>query len=99
MDNDNRELPIPDPVVHDAKAREILRVWGGSGKQHVSIATGLWNDPAAWGIMLVDLANHIENAYEESAGLKRSETLRRLKAGFDAEWQSPTDIPTGGLQG
>jgi hypothetical protein len=90
-----RQLPIPDPAVRDAKAVEMVGVWAAGGKQHVSIATGLWDDPANWGIMLVDLAQHIANAYKQSKGMDRAVVLKRIRAGFDAEWAAPTDKPTG----
>jgi hypothetical protein len=77
----------------------MLRVWAAGGKQHVSIATGLWDDPANWGIMLVDLAKHIANSYEQSGGMDQARVLKRLREGFDAEWGSPTDSPTGTIAG
>jgi hypothetical protein len=45
--------------------------------------------------MLVDLAKHVANAYEQVDGRDRDETLARIKAGFDAEWDHATDEPTG----
>ncbi len=91
------ELPIPPAAQSDERAIELARVWAAGGKQHVSLATGLWNDPAAWGIMLVDLARHVAGAYEQTQGLDPAEVLDRIKAGFDAEWSEPTDKPEGGL--
>jgi hypothetical protein len=44
------ELPIPPAAADDADARELVRVWAASGAQHVTIATGVWEDPAAWGL-------------------------------------------------
>lgn len=95
MDTCPIQLQIPDAAANDTRAVELLRVWAAGGKQHVSLATGLWSDPAYWGIMLVDLAKHIANAYEQMNGLDRAATLRRLKDGFDAEWNKPTDEPKG----
>lgn len=95
MKTDTKQLPIPGPAVEDPRAIEMVRVWAAGGKQHVSLATGIWDDPANWGIMLVDLAKHIANAYEQSRGLNRITVLRRLREGFDAEWGSPTDSPSG----
>lgn len=46
------ELPIPGPAQRDDSAQEIVRVWAAAGAQHVALATGLWHDPAAWGILL-----------------------------------------------
>jgi hypothetical protein len=90
------ELPIPPIAASDRDSQEIARIWAAHGSQHVALATGLWEDPAAWGIMLVDLAHHVANAYEQGAGLDRSEVLARIREGFDAEWESPTDAAQGG---
>ena len=90
-----RQLSIPDTVNIDPKATEIARVWVAGGRQHVTLATDVWDDPAAWGIFLVDLAKHVANAYKETQGREPSATLDRIKEGFDAEWGSPTDTPTG----
>jgi len=65
--------------------------------QVVTLAPDLWEDPVCWGVMLVDLAKHIANAYSQSKGMSRSEAIERLKAGFDAEWETETDNPTGGI--
>ena len=88
------ELSIPEPALADPAARELLRVWAARDAQHVSIATGLWKDRAAWGIALVDLARHIARAYELT-GKDGKIALERIRAGFDAEWSHPTDEPTG----
>lgn len=48
---------------------ELVRVWAAEGKQHVTIRADIWNDPAAWGMMLVDLARHVASAYAERKGL------------------------------
>jgi hypothetical protein len=85
------ELPIPPAVLDDAKARELIRVWAASGKQHLSLATGLWDDPAAWGITLVDLARNLARAYEQSKGLDRQKALARIREGMEAEWSEDTD--------
>ena len=94
----SNQLPIPRVAETDAKARELLRVWAAGGKQHVSLATNAWEDPAAWGIMLVDLAKHIANAYCKSSGKNFSSTLGRIKEGLDAEWEVATGEPTGDIQ-
>jgi hypothetical protein len=47
--------------------------------------------------MLVDLAEHVANAYEQTTGEYREGVLKRIKEGFDAEWSRATDDPTGGL--
>jgi hypothetical protein len=94
MANHPKQLPIPDSAQTDPRAIELARIWAAGGKQHVTLATGFWSDPAAWGIMLVDLAKHVANAYEKSSGMNRQEVLHRLRQGFDAEWSTATDSPT-----
>jgi hypothetical protein len=74
---------------------ELLRVWAAHGKQHVSLATNLWTDPASWGIMLVDLAKHVASAYKQTTDKEFASVLKRIKEGFDAEWETATDEPTG----
>ncbi len=80
------ELPVPPAAQRDPKARELARIWAAQGAQHVSLATGLWSDPASWGLMPVDLAKHVANAYEQREGRNQQEVLERIKVGLDAEW-------------
>lgn len=93
----SNELPVPPAVLTDDRARGLLRVWAANGSQHVSLATGLWSDPAAWGIVLADLARHVSRAYEQSGTHRSSEALSRIRAGFDAEWNSASSKATGKL--
>jgi hypothetical protein len=91
------ELIIPAAAKKDEKSFEIVRVWVAGNAQHVSLLTRVWDDPGAWGIMLADLARHIVNSYEEEGASNRTSILQRIKAAFDAETQSPTDVPFGKL--
>ncbi len=95
MEPELRHLPIPDPVLKDSQAIELLRVWAARGGQHVSLAAEIWPDPRAWGVFLVDLAKHVANAYEQTTSINRTDALRRLKEGFDVEWATETDRPSG----
>lgn len=65
--------------------------------KHVSISAEAWEDPATWGIMLVDLARHVANHYHQQKGLDPNEVLSRIRVLFDAEWDSPTSDATGGV--
>jgi len=91
-------LPIPSAVQIDPNSMELLRVWAANGQQHVSLATNIWPDPAAWGIMLVDLAKHVASAYQQSSDQDFNDVLNRIKQGFDTEWQTATDKPFGNVQ-
>lgn len=90
-----RELPVPPVVQSDPSAKEVARVWVGGGQQHVTLATGLWQDPGAWGLLLVDLAKHVANAYAQTRSCDVSEVLARIHEALEAEWHAPTDLPTG----
>jgi hypothetical protein len=95
---DREQLLIPDAARDDLKSFELLRVWVAKKGQHVSLRAGTWNDPAAWGIMLADLARHIANSYELESGLDPAKTLQRIKAAFEGELASPTDVPSGEIR-
>ena len=90
-----KELLVPPAAKNDPKAVELIRVWAADGNQHVSISPEVWEDPATWGIALVDLANHVANFYVQERGMERAEVLTRIKTLFEAEWQSPTSEVTG----
>ncbi|MEE9433178.1 MAG: DUF5076 domain-containing protein [Sphingorhabdus sp.] len=85
-----RELITPDRVAADDSAVEIIRVWALSEVQEMAIRQGFCEDPAEWGIILVDLARLISRSYDEDEDVQ-NQALERVKEGFDAEWEYPTD--------
>jgi Domain of unknown function (DUF5076) len=91
-------LLIPDAALQDPNSFEFLRVWVANKALHVSLAAGVWKDPAALGILLADLARHVASACEQNAGLDKRTTLERIKDGFGAEFESPTDEPSGSVR-
>ena len=97
MATHRHELQVPPQAASDREAFEILRIWISGGQQHVTLNPGAWDDPAVWGMMLVDLARHIANAYQQTDRMQSAATLERIKLGFDAEWSSPTDVASGSL--
>jgi Domain of unknown function (DUF5076) len=89
-------LSIPPAAQRDKASFEVMRVWIAEQGQHVSIQSGAWDDPFAWGIVLADLARHIALAHQ----LQNKETdidafMVRLLEGFQAEIDNPTDEPEG----
>lgn len=79
------ELSIPPRAGTDDEAREVLRFWSARGRLHATVRADAYRDPAAWGIVLADLARHVANAYALE-GHARADALARFRAGFDAEW-------------
>jgi Domain of unknown function (DUF5076) len=89
-------LSIPPVAQRDKASFEVLRVWIAEQGQHVSIRSGAWDDPFAWGIVLADLARHIALAHEmQDEKIDKEAFLERLLEGFSAEIDSPTDEPEG----
>ncbi len=84
-----QEMPIPAPVYDDPKAAEVARIWVAGGQQVVSLFPA-FEDPQAWGMMLVDLARHVASAYE-TQGHDREAVLQSIYQMFTAEWDHPTD--------
>jgi hypothetical protein len=92
----NKYLDIPPAASRDTASFEVLRAWIAEQGQHVSLRSGAWEDPFAWGIVLADLARHIALAHQ----LQHPDTdldafVERLLEGFHAEIENPTDEPEG----
>src|ERR1700743_40853 len=94
----NKYLDPPPAAAKDKAAFELLRVWIAEQGQYVSLRSGVWEDPFAWGIVLADLARHIVHAESLSRkNLDQDAFLKRMLEGFEAEIESPTDDPEGQL--
>jgi hypothetical protein len=85
------ELDIPPQALSDIRAVEIARIWAAGGNQVVAFRAETWNEPANWGIMLVDFVKHIADAYARLGKGSRNEILSMIRLAFDAEWRAPTD--------
>lgn len=89
------ELRIPDLALSDQESFEIIRVWIANKDQHCTIKMGVWENPAAWGILLADLARHIANTFEIESRSQKTIALQKIIEAFDVELRSPTDDPRG----
>lgn len=88
----SKSLP-PPPIANTINdSKEVLRVWAAPNFPQQLTLNTTWENPGAWGIMLVDIARHAAKAYQKE-GYDEKETLNRIKLLFDAEWASPTDVP------
>jgi hypothetical protein len=94
----SKQLDIPPAAARDKASFEVLRVWIAEQGQHVSIRSGAWEDPFAWGIVLADLARHIALAHQLQHPDDQTDPetfVERLLEGFHAEIENPTDEPEG----
>jgi hypothetical protein len=86
-------LGIPPDAHENAAAAEILRAWSVNGGLHVSLKPSFEN-PAIWGLLLVDLARHAARAYAVEGRQSEASVLRDIRRTLDAEWQHSTDAGT-----
>ena len=83
------ELEVPEVVLRSRERAELARIWLADGSQVAVISERLWSDPGVWGLMLVDLAKHVAQAYAQH-GTPSDLALKKIKEAMDAEWASPT---------
>lgn len=87
-----RELEPPPIAKSNPQAAEVLRVWMvPNQEQQVALKTA-WQDPAAWGLLLADIARHVVKAYANE-GQNPDEVIKRIRMLWDAEFANPTDMP------
>ena len=83
-------LHLP-PAVFEQGGVEVLRAIIIDGGLHVALRRA-FDDPDAWGMLLADVARHIGRIYaKEEAKLTEDQVVKRVRAIFDAEMDSPTD--------
>ena len=83
------ELAPPSAATGDPRSFELARLWLAEGAPHVALRTGVWPDPAAWGIVLVDLARLIAVAYHQSSEITLADAFERILVGLRAELEAP----------
>jgi hypothetical protein len=97
-DQSLKELDLPPLASADPDAEEILRVWTSPTRPYQLTLPTHWDDPGAWGILLVDVARHAAQAYARK-GADQGAVLGSIKDLIEAEWSRPTGAPkdiTGG---
>ena len=71
---------------------ELVRVTRSRNGQKIVLNHSVWEDPAAWGILLVDLARHLSTAYSaDSDTMTAEDAMNRIMTGFEAERRFNTD--------
>jgi len=91
MAQHTNEMDIPAAVLGDRDALELARIWATSDGQHIQFRSDLWEDPATWGLLLVDFAKLAAQSYADDAGWDYQAALTRIKEGLDTEWESGED--------
>lgn len=68
--------------------REILRVWLEGDEPQFSFQP-IFEDPAVWGLIFVDIARLLADAYGDT-GHQPKETIKRIQDAIVAEFDTPT---------
>jgi hypothetical protein len=87
-----RELSVPASVTADDSAVELLRLWTTDQGERIALRVDLL-PPAAWGLILVDLAKHVAQAYAQRGQLTANAAFEAILSGFIAEIGQSTDSP------
>jgi hypothetical protein len=83
----------PPPIAEeDPSAVEVLRVWAAPGRPQELTLRTTWTDEGVWGLVLVDIARHVAQAYA-AEGRDPKEVLAPVLELWAAEWAAPTDDP------
>lgn len=72
------KLAIPPGLEEHPHAVEMLRAWLWSSRIEIAVNTQVWDDPAAYGIMLADISQHFSNALAQETGRAVEETQSAL---------------------
>jgi hypothetical protein len=85
---ESQELPTPSDCIANPDAFELLSIWVCSNEPRVQFRNNPWEDPAAWGIVLADLAGMVAQQYQDTTELSFDDAMARIISGFRAELDS-----------
>lgn len=88
-----KEQPLPPDAVGRDDAVEVLRAFVIDGGLSISFMRA-FDEPAMWGMLLVDIARHAARAFEKEGVGKSDEALAAIVAMFEAELGRSTDDGT-----
>jgi hypothetical protein len=91
MNGSPKEQPIPPDVAGRGDAVEVLRAFVVDHGLSISFMRA-FDDPAMWGMLLVDIARHAARAFEREGVLSAEAALEAIREMFEMEIASPTDI-------
>ena len=91
--------PPPDALA-DPEALEMLRVWIVKGGLQVVLSAWVWKDePATWGRLLADTANHLADAIAAETGRNRAEIYAAIRDRLIEDLDDPDSERTGEFSG
>lgn len=64
---------------------KILEISSDGENQQFKLNGLLWEDPAAWGLLLADLAKFIASTYQAELRINEKDALKRIVQGLQAE--------------
>ena len=83
----------PPPAALSDGGTEIFRAVIVNNGLHVSLRRA-FDDPGAWGLILVDIARHASRIYAAENVMSEQEALQRIRDTYAAEMSNPTDLGT-----
>jgi hypothetical protein len=85
----------PPPAAKDKGGVEVLRAAIIDQGVHVTLRPS-FDDPAAWGALLCDVARQVSRAYAQAKMATEADALARIRGALIAELNAPTraDVDT-----
>ncbi|VVE41681.1 hypothetical protein PHO31112_04182 [Pandoraea horticolens] len=96
------ECPIPDSVMHDDDAVEMLRVWTADQTMYCSMKIGMYRETkkvpeeAIWGVILADVARQVSTTLQQSYPRMNTDSLALVREHFLKELGAPTAVSSDG---
>jgi hypothetical protein len=92
-DDGPTEQPVPPDVEGREDAVEVLRAFVVDGGLSIAFMRA-FDDPAMWGMLLVDIARHAARSFEREGVMSADDAMAAIREMFEAELNRPTDLGT-----
>ena len=91
-----RVIQPPPEALADPEALEVMRAWIVKGGLQVVLSAWIWKDePATWGRLLADTANHLADAIAAETGRDRSAIYAAIRGRLIEDLDDPDPERTG----